>query len=126
MSGSIREDKLLNSYIATALWSSPDIEESEHEFLDCSKSIDDVEDKTLEFLNKELVEFINKYYHLVRKTDVDTTKETFAHMFWLTRNGHGSGFWDGSYKNGDELSDACDNYPAISLLINDDGKVYAS
>lgn len=30
--------------------------------------------------------------------------------FWLTRNGHGAGFWDRGYDVGRELSDACKPY----------------
>lgn len=50
--------------------------------------------------------------------------------FWLTRNGHGAGFWDrGLGKLGDELSAACGfktNYGEVGLYLGDDGKLYLS
>lgn len=33
--------------------------------------------------------------------------------FWLTRNGHGTGFWDRGWPMGDELSKECENFPEL-------------
>ena len=39
------------------------------------------------------------------------TPEQNGHDFWLTRNGHGAGFWDRGYGElGDRLSKACKPY----------------
>ncbi len=48
-----------------------------------------------------------------------------GHDFWLTRNGHGAGFWDrGLGERGDRLSKACDAFGHIDLYIGDDGFIY--
>lgn len=40
-----------------------------------------------------------------------------GHDFWLTRNGHGSGFWDGDWPvNGDILTRLCDGFDAIGEI----------
>jgi hypothetical protein len=45
----------------------------------------------------------------------------------LTRNGHGSGFWDrGLGKVGEQLTAACGPYGSSDLYVGDDGKVYVS
>lgn len=45
--------------------------------------------------------------------------------FWLTRNGHGCGFWDGDWpEHGDELTDICCKFSVIDLYVGDDGLVY--
>ena len=50
-----------------------------------------------------------------------------GHDFWLTRNGHGSGFWDGYWSEpyGDMLSKGSKHYGAFETYLGDDGKIYA-
>ena len=44
--------------------------------------------------------------------------------YWLTRNGHGAGFWDrGLGAVGDRLSNAC-RWQELDLYRGDDGKLY--
>lgn len=44
--------------------------------------------------------------------------------YWLTRNGHGAGFWDrGLGKIGDDLSAMC-RQQGVNVYLGDDGKVY--
>jgi hypothetical protein len=51
--------------------------------------------------------------------------ERAGHDFWLTRNGHGAGFWDRGLGNiGDSLSEACRAFGSSDLYVGDDGKVY--
>lgn len=48
-----------------------------------------------------------------------------GHDFWLTRNGHGAGFWDrGLGSIGEELTTAAEGYKEKSAYIGDDGMVY--
>lgn len=47
--------------------------------------------------------------------------------FWLTRNGHGAGFWDrGAGDAGKRLSAASKKYGETDLYLGDDGAVYAA
>lgn len=59
-----------------------------------------------------------------------TAEEMAGHDFWLTRNGHGAGFWDRSpLKAGDlgeRLSTASKLAGESDLYTGDDGGVYAS
>jgi hypothetical protein len=49
-----------------------------------------------------------------------------GHDFWLTRNGHGAGFWDrGLGDLGERLSKAAKVYGEVYLYPGDDGKVYS-
>lgn len=51
-----------------------------------------------------------------------------GHDFWLTRNGHGAGFWDRSPLDadnlGDKLTKAADLFNEISPYLGDDSKIY--
>lgn len=48
-----------------------------------------------------------------------------GHDFWLTRNGHGAGFWDGDYAEPEatRLTEAAHAFGEVDLYVNDDGKV---
>lgn len=65
----------------------------------------------------------------------DYSDERFGHDLWLTRNGHGAGYWDrkeldlvpdGScYSLGDNLSNVAKRMGACDLYVGDDDLVYA-
>lgn len=43
-----------------------------------------------------------------------------GHDFWLTRNGHGAGFWDGGWpKHGDVLTKAAKVYGSVDLYLHE-------
>lgn len=49
-----------------------------------------------------------------------------GHDFWLTRNEHGTGFWDRDTGDvGDRLSEAAHAFGEVYIYVGDDGKVYA-
>jgi hypothetical protein len=50
-----------------------------------------------------------------------------GHDFWLTRNGHGAGFWDGDWPEAYEkmFTKGAESYGDFTLYLGDDGKVYA-
>lgn len=48
-----------------------------------------------------------------------------GHDFWLTRVGHGAGFWDGDWPiHGDALTEICKKFGEVDLYVGDDGKIY--
>lgn len=48
-----------------------------------------------------------------------------GHDFWLTRNGHGAGFWDrGLGALGERLTQAAEVYSSVDLYVSDDGLIY--
>jgi hypothetical protein len=51
-----------------------------------------------------------------------------GHDFWLTRNRHGAGFWDGDYPAdlGRRLTDSAHAWGEVDLYVGDDGWVYHS
>ena len=49
-----------------------------------------------------------------------------GHDFYLTREGHGTGFWDRGYGElGDRLSEAVKVYGSANVYIGDDGLIYS-
>ena len=56
------------------------------------------------------------------------TGEQNGHDFWLTRNGHGCGFWDRDYSEatGKGLTDAAHAFGSADLYAGDDSRLYFS
>jgi hypothetical protein len=85
----------INSYLETALWAS----EGEDLFTG---------EEYLANLEKELEEFWDKTSHLYSDEEIEMGH--IEHDFFLTRNGHGAGFWDGDYDKGIELSEIAKSF----------------
>ena len=51
-----------------------------------------------------------------------------GHDFWLTRNGHGAGFWDGDWPEpaATELDKLAKGFRTCDLYVGDDGLIYAA
>lgn len=103
-------------YMVTALWSSTD----EHgEPLDGMFDLADIAPETRAAMEADCKAFYEAHNGL---WDDD---ETAGHDFWLTRNGHGCGFWDGDYpEHGDTLTDFCKSYGTVDLYV-DEGRIHA-
>lgn len=58
-------------------------------------------------------------------SDGSTPFECAGHDFWLTRNGHGAGFWDrGLGDLGTRLAMSARAYGSQTLMLGHDGKIY--
>lgn len=114
-------DNELRQYLETALWSSVG---DNGDPLDKNYSTDDIDSESVAKAQVQLKEFINKAGDLLN--DLDLTD--VAHDFWLTRNRHGVGFWDGDYSDeiGKKLTDLSHEFGEVDLYIGDDGMLHFS
>jgi hypothetical protein len=56
----------------------------------------------------------------------ESEAEQAGHDFWLTRNGHGAGFWDGDWDTrGDALTEICKKFDEVDLIVGDDGFIHS-
>ena len=115
----------LEHYLIAALWSSnnwDDMDESDNPTpFDDNYSIGDISDGFRESSLNEIADFLE----LLEKEGIDweskISEEQFGHDFWLTRNGHGAGFWDrGLGELGDKLTEWCKPYGSVDLFVGDD------
>lgn len=116
--GSVDLDEFTKQYIETALWSSVD---DDDEPLDSNYGIEDLAPETL----KKMVADAEKF----QKTHWDEISGDLGragHDFWLTRNGHGAGFWDGDWPDpiGDVLTKASEKFGNQHMYVGDDGKLH--
>jgi hypothetical protein len=117
-------EEFTDAYLETALWSSTDeSDESGGQPLDDNYSIDDIEPGVREKLEEEALAFLE-----ANEDDIGDELEQAGHDFWLTRNGHGAGFWDGDWPEpaATRLTDASKVYGGVDLYVGDDGQIYAS
>lgn len=107
-----------DSYLETALWCTPD---DNDDFLDKKYSPEDIAPESIEKLMADAQKFFDVHESL---WDDDGQA---GHDFWLTRNGHGAGFWDGDYPEPEatKLTEASRAFGEVDLYVGDDGKVHA-
>lgn len=120
-------DTFTRAYIEAALWST-----SIGEGHDCPDdtslesagyTIDDIADIAISSIVDDCATF--QLDNAVKLGQAGTDEQN-GHDFWLTRNGHGAGFWDRGYVHeiGQGLTDAAHNEASSDWYIGDDGKVY--
>lgn len=124
-------DRFTEAYIECALWSSLYGENGEHTL---DEYEGEVADATLAQMYQDCANFqkenaaeLEEAYNDWRRGGVAYNEERAGHDFWLTRCGHGAGFWDrGLGEVGERLSKAARAYGTIDLYIGDDGKIYGA
>lgn len=125
--------KVLEAYVDCALWSSH-VDEAYAAANDMAPDVSlesagfdraDITREALEAMEDDCASFLAC---AIDGTDAETLDEThIGHDLWLTRNGHGAGFWDrGLGALGDRLTSLAKPYGESNLCIGDDGKVHVS
>jgi hypothetical protein len=110
-------DRFTKSYIETALWSSCDDFDNP---LDANYSVNDLALETLEKIIADCSKFQAENLAMFENGFTQA-----GHDFWLTRNHHGAGFWDGDYpENGNTLTAKSNEYGECDLYVGDDGMLY--
>lgn len=119
---------MLTQYIGTALWSSTD---DKGDPLDSKYSTENLAPETKTKMKQDCAAFYEKAKALIEAEDTNPHSKHFrkaeemaGHDFWLTRNGHGAGFWDGDWEQGDELTRIAKEFKECDLYVGDDGLLY--
>jgi hypothetical protein len=147
-----RLDPFTRGYIEAAMWTLTDTryecEDCEHSSRDCAEAecedcggrmrertescdhlgLHDIAEETIAKAIEECAAFQEAH-----RADLELATEErgrddayHGHDFWLTRNGHGVGFWDRGYspKLSKRLTDAAHAWGSCDWYIGDDGMVY--
>ena len=121
-------DTFLDAYIACALWSSND--ESTDDGgnpMDRNYGSEDISPETMTAMRANCAKFETENNDKLIDANGDLWPSMAGHDFWLTRNGHGAGFWDGDWpKHGDALTEASKAFGECNLYVGDDGLIYHS
>jgi len=111
-------NEIVNCYLICALWTNDDEEEFE------GKTIYDFSEES-----KKLAESEIKWFVTVAGDAIDDIPDDIlGHDLWLTRNGHGSGFWDRGYNEDIEkiLVDLSKELGYTDIYVGDDDLIYLS
>lgn len=111
-------DTFTRQYLITALWSSLD---GEGEPLDANYDIEDLSEEALNSSIEDCKTFQERNWEYILGRESDA-----GHDFWLTRCGHGCGFFETSDwpEHSKELMKSCSEFGEVYLYVGDDGKLY--
>lgn len=122
-------DKFVKAYLVAALWSETD---DAGDPLDSDFGVDDLVVESRQSAEKDCDKFI-----IENATDLQLAFDGYTltgewsvydqagHDFWLSRNGHGVGFFDrGLGEVGERLQDACRSWGVCDAYVGDDGKLH--
>lgn len=122
--GLVNIDPFTKSYMQTALWSTTD---DDGQPLDKKYDIDDISDETKAEMIADCIDFQEMAAeHLLQAGEDEAISVQAGKDFWLTRNGHGAGFWDGDWQGeaGSTLTKMAKSFGSVDLYVGDDGKIY--
>lgn len=121
-------DAFTLAYIECALWSSMDnSDDSGGRPLDDNYGVEDIAPDTLAEMVRDCREFQEFNADLLEGLTLDD-ESCAGHDFWLTRNRHGAGFWDGGWPKSmaDRLTEYSHNAGSYDLYVGDNGLIYGS
>jgi len=110
---------ILNSYLEAALFT--DGEQLENEYEDLDLSISNIDKNSINSAKKDIATFI-KLAKKQAPTELESyNNDDLGHNIWLSRNGHGAGFFD---DNNDTLQSIAEKLKEKLIYAGDDGKIY--
>lgn len=122
-------DVFFSAYVECALWSSTygddgnesPLDDGKHELAEVTKH--EMRDDCRAFLAQHGTHIS---YEACKASGAGGYEAQAGHDFWLTRCGHGAGFWDGDWQepNASALTVACKQFGNVDLYVGDDGLIY--
>lgn len=127
-------DPFTRQYMETALWSSNDESDPDTggDPMDDNYDITDIDKASADEMIADCKRFQEENEKAIADCEDQVSTQTgdiFAragHDFWLTRNGHGAGFWDGDWPepHATTLDKASKAFGEVHLYIGDDGAIH--
>ena len=117
-------DAFTQGYIEAAMWTLTDDKGHNLDYL----GLHDIAEETIEQAITDCASFQAANRTLLDRATEESGRgeESHGHDLWLTRNGHGAGFWDRGYSDAiaDPLIYAAHVYGEMNWYLGDDGLVY--
>lgn len=126
-------EEFVAAYVECALWSTNDeSDESGGEPLDQNYTGGDLAPEALAAMRRDCLGFLGKSDTVLlaatrpRAAAHYSVSAQAGHDFWLTRNGHGAGFWDGDWSepHATQLTAAAKSFGESHVYVGDDKKLY--
>lgn len=125
--------QFVSAYVECLLWAETG---DNDEPLDANYDSTDIAPEAFDHIHTDCQQFLERAIDILddcecmRGCGEYSKMEQAGHDFWLTRNGHGAGFWDGDWTHedidnvGDKLTDIAKKFPEQWPYIGDDGLIY--
>ena len=84
-------DDMVRGYVKAALWTSDD---GEGGYLDARHDFDDLLVSAKNKARRDCLKFLELADQIMNGRQAEADCEQWGHDFWLSRNGHGAGFFD--------------------------------
>lgn len=126
----MKYDEFTTAYLTAALWTETDETNPDQggEPLDDNYGIGDIEPKTLAEMVEDCRKFQEMHAELIVDENVAVESDhscdaRAGHDFWLTRNQHGAGFWDGDWEEpaAAKLTEAAHSFGEYNLTATGKG-----
>lgn len=124
-------NRFVDSFVECIVWTDEDMikedmEERGEDPDDLDTSLENFDSASMEELKRQCRDFvIDNWDDLQEYANNGRTGDFAGHDFCLSRNGHGTGFWDrGAGDLGDSLHRAAKVYGDGSLYLGQDGRIY--
>jgi hypothetical protein len=120
-------ESFVQGFCECALWlgkhyaNEQEIEDGGGANLDDEFSVSDIPESVMKEIRSDCEGFYDNHAELWGD-EVDDSQA--GHDFFLTRNRHGTGFWDRGVDNGDELTKAAHVYGSFSLEKHGDEEIH--
>ena len=118
---------VLNGYVDSALFSSTD---GNGNLLDSMFDRSHIAKETMDFFLEDVTCFVDEFWNIFNQFDNEKCRAAGID-FWLTRNGHGSGFWDGDWDNtlpdidvGSIFDEYSKSVGSCDLYVSDNGYIF--
>jgi hypothetical protein len=116
------EQEFYDAYTRCIFWAESEIE---------NKNYFDLSENARQRILKDCVSFCKKGRNIFNNLEFKSISNyrQAGVDFFLTRNGHGAGFWDGGYwmeSDGEKFTKLSKEFGEINFYVGDDGKIYCS
>lgn len=119
-------DAFTLGYIEAAMWTLTDDDGEPMDYL----GLHDIAESTIRAAIRDCKAFQETYREDLDKATEELGRDdsSHGHDFWLTREGHGAGFWDRGYSSAlsQRLTDGAQAFGSGDWYVGDDGIVYQS
>lgn len=113
-------DTFTKAYIEALLWSSTDMDGTPLDGFELAEEAIERAMEDCRLFQEENQTLLEQAYSFD-----DYGTNAAGHDFWLTRNGHGAGFWDhGLGEIGDQLTKQAHKFGQQDAVVGDNGLVY--
>lgn len=128
--GGLKVEEFVRGYIEAMLFSSTDYTDDEP--LNKNFTAEDIAHESMDRIHSDCRSFLHAAASFItperfKGAKLSSLEAQAGHDFWLTRCGHGAGYWDGDWEGEDRdgvLTKKSEAFGCVDPYVGDDGKIH--